>query len=153
MPSSILCWWLASLTGRWKNCFTIIFSKTFNFSTYILLWYTLHAWPAFVRYAKKMCSDKNHWRVAKLVVTQDVTQHNLEKRKLFSLPHPHDYEVHSAVVWSIGQQLLCTSILDQEPNLCVKPVGKKSFFHVYKTYLNPWFMIISQASRLVLLKS
>ena len=53
------------------------------------------------------------------VVTQDVTQHDLEKRKLFSLPHPHDYEVHSAVVWSIGRQLLCTSILDQEQNLCV----------------------------------
>ena len=59
-----------------------------------------------VFFAKKICSDKNHWRVAKLVVNQDVTQYDLKKRKLVALPHPYDYEVHWAIVWSIGRQLL-----------------------------------------------
>ena len=40
------------------------------------------------------------------MVSQDVTQYDLKKRKLVSLPHPYDYEVHWAIVWSIGRQLL-----------------------------------------------
>ena len=40
------------------------------------------------------------------MVNQDVTQYDLKKRKLVALPHPYDYEVHWAIVWSIGRQLL-----------------------------------------------